>query len=442
MKFNLKKENLFKLKKLRNFFKQKTTEFSLKECFSNLNALIQHSGVNDINFVLENFSTDKIGSTIIKNLKNKIIAKSFFEKTNNYRKYTCCAPYTSLNFDKSGNVTACCFSRSFSLGAFPKQTIKEIWFGAQLEQMRADLQNYDFSKGCNTCLKHIVTGNFDNSLLKKFDYFKNYISKYPAVFEFELSNTCNFECIMCSGFFSSSIRKNREKLPGIPQIYDKVFIDQLKEFIPHLKVCNFLGGEPFLIPIYYNIWEEIYKINKDINIYATTNGSIFNDKVKEIVEKLPKFKLIFSIDSLKPDTYSFIRKNGNLDKLKECFYYFLGKNRVSGIAYCPMIQNIYELPDIIKLCEKYNLDLSINTVQGPIGGRIKGIHENGDKEKTTHFTLVNTVSSSLNDLLPEVSLFTLSKERKTEIVEKLSKFKFSNYYQKKLDGVINSLKIS
>ena len=81
-------------------------------------------------------------------------------------------------------------------------------------------------------------------------------------------------------------------------------------------------------------------------------------------------------------------------------------------------------------------------MQGPIGGRIKGIHENGDKEKTTHFTLVNTVSSSLNDLLPEVSLFTLSKETKMEIVEKLSKFKFSNYYQKKLDGVINSLKIS
>src|SRR6185295_19977224 len=74
---------------------------------------------------------------------------------------------------------------------------------------------------------------------------------YPKLMEFEISNVCNLECTMCTGFFSSSIRHNREHLPPIKTPYDDAFVRQLEPFVPHLKAARFLGGEPFLIRTYY-----------------------------------------------------------------------------------------------------------------------------------------------------------------------------------------------
>jgi len=447
MTFNLTAANRKKLNDLKDYFKKYKTlnnnTLELKVFFTQFIDLVNYSGVSDFNFVLENFSTDKIGSTIITQLNNKILAKKYFNANHSSRKYICNAPYTTLNFDKTGNINVCCYSRSFSLGSFPKNSIKEVWFGAYLDHMRKSLAEFDFSKGCDLCFNQIKTGNFKNSLLHKFDFYSNYTNnQFPSVFEFEITNICNYECIMCGGYFSSSIRKNREKLDPLKQVYDNNFVDQLKEFIPHLKVCNFLGGEPFLTPIYYKIWNEILNLNPNINVFATTNGSILNNKVKETVLSLPNFKLIFSLDSLNENTYSFIRKNGNLKTVLETFNFFNDLNRVAGIAFCPMIQNIYELPNIIEFCIKYNIDLSINTVRGPLGGRIKGIHENGVKDTVSYFNLKDKITEVSASLLPEVSIYTLAESKKEEIIKFLSKFKFKTYYQSRLDGVISSLKSS
>jgi MoaA/NifB/PqqE/SkfB family radical SAM enzyme len=78
----------------------------------------------------------------------------------------------------------------------------------------------------------------------------------PKVMEFELSNECNLECVMCNGSFSSSIRKNREKLPPIISPYNDDFVNELDAFIPHLTDAKFLGGEPFMIEIYLKIGNE------------------------------------------------------------------------------------------------------------------------------------------------------------------------------------------
>jgi MoaA/NifB/PqqE/SkfB family radical SAM enzyme len=49
--------------------------------------------------------------------------------------------------------------------------------------------------------------------------------RYPSMLELELNNTCNLECVMCIGELSSSIRKNREKLPAIRSPYDEAFVE-------------------------------------------------------------------------------------------------------------------------------------------------------------------------------------------------------------------------
>jgi MoaA/NifB/PqqE/SkfB family radical SAM enzyme len=74
--------------------------------------------------------------------------------------------------------------------------------------------------------------------------------------ELEIENTCNLECVMCIGELSSAIRKNRDKLPPIKSPYNEAFVEQLEEFIPHLKELRFNGGEPFLINSVFRIFEK------------------------------------------------------------------------------------------------------------------------------------------------------------------------------------------
>ena len=112
----------------------------------------------------------------------------------------------------------------------------------------------------------------------------------------------NLECIMCYGNFSSSIRKNREKLPSTPTVYDEKFLESLDPIIPDLKYVKFLGGEPFLINIYYEVWERIIECNPNCLIDVQTNGTILNDRVKDILER-GNFRIGVSLDSLKKETY-------------------------------------------------------------------------------------------------------------------------------------------
>jgi len=321
----------------------------------------------------------------------------------NSKKHTCYAPHVSLNFDSTGVVTACCYNRTHVLGVYPENTILEIWFGEKLKELRESLNRFDFSKGCNSCYKQLKDGNFANSLIKDFDYIGEISGNniLPVMLEIEISTICNYECIMCGGKWSSSIRKNRENLPPIVTPYDEKFVESLVPIMKSLKYVELLGGEPFATPIYYKLIDKLYEINPDTKIVITTNGSIFNKRIEYILERNQNISICISIDSLCNDTYAFIRKNGNLEtvlsnikKIQE-IETKMDKKIFNSLAFCPMIQNWRELPSIIHFCHENGLHLAINRVTGQLGGKKAGI-----KNK-----------------VPEVSLYSLSKEQKAEIID-------------------------
>ena len=88
---------------------------------------------------------------------------------------------------------------------------------------------------------------------------------------------------MCDGWSSSLLLKKKCRLPQFPNPYDDDFITQLEEFIPHLEQAFFVGGEPFMIEIYFKIWEKIVETNPSCMISVQTNGTILNQKVKALL---------------------------------------------------------------------------------------------------------------------------------------------------------------
>ena len=297
------------------------------------------------------------------------------------RNKICHAPSVSINFDQSGMASACCYNREHVLGQYPENSLIEMWQGEKAQQLREFIDEGDLSHGCQLCHKEIVGGNFFGVRARHFDKYPsrpiNVINRLvgrsdellmPQCMEFELSNLCNLECTMCNGHFSSLIRQNREGLPKLENPYDDEFVEQLRPFLPHLQDAKFLGGEPFLVPIYYKIWDRIAEYNPKIKVHITTNGTVFNNKVKGVLEKL-RCGVIMSIDSIEKDTYESIRINANYERVMENVQHFRKYARSIGswfsFAICPMTNNWQEIPNLIRYCNENKTFVCFNTVYNP-----------------------------------------------------------------------------
>ncbi len=363
----------------------------------------------------------------------------------------CHAPFVNINFEPNGNMVACCYNRKEVLGKFPKQTIKDAWTSAAAEKLRNNIRNNDLGGGCNTCQELILAGNYKGTKAYHYDEFAHAPSTtdklksmlginnlgMPRILEFELSNTCNLECTMCSGHFSSSIRKNREQLPALENPYTPAFVEQLTEFLPYLTDMKFLGGEPFLIDIYYDIWEKIIEINPRIKVHITTNGTILNNRGKRILEQL-NVAIILSIDSLDKETYEGIRVNAKYDRMMENLTFFKNLVREKGtyltFAVCPIISNWQTMPEMLSVANQEGINLHFNVVWAPEYLSLQYLEKDTLLEVITCFeaalpTKTNTATATNNVAVFKEFIGTLRywlTEKETQPAPDLEQFKKIN----------------
>ncbi len=297
------------------------------------------------------------------------------------RNTICYAPFKSLYFSPEGEVYACCYNRTTVLGTYPEHTLKEIWQGSIIESLRTALKDNDLSKGCFLCLTQMKEKTYNTVLARGFDSLPK--GKYPSLIEFEMSNTCNLACVMCDGNYSSIIRKEREKLPPLKNPYDDAFLTQLEEFIPHLSKAKFMGGEPFLIPIYYKIWEMIISLNPNCIISVQTNGTIYNKQIESLL-KQGNFHISVSVDAISKEVFDNIRLRGIFGKVMNNIKHFRAychdRRTHFGIATCPMQQNWHEIPDIVKYCNELKAPIYMNRVSQPLHSTLMSL----DSTALTH----------------------------------------------------------
>jgi radical SAM protein with 4Fe4S-binding SPASM domain len=281
----------------------------------------------------------------------------------------CHAPFVSMRFSLNGNVLSCCYNREYILGHVAQDSLHDIWFGERLKTMRKALLQHDFSKGCSQCKVEIDNNNHYNSGAINYDYLApDRTAVYPIMLDFEADNHCNYECIMCNGEYSSTILNVREKLPERKKVYDESFLTQLDEFIPHIREARFVGGEPFLIEMYIEIWEKIIALNANARISILTNGSVLNERIKTLLQK-GNFDVSFSIDSLDSYNYNTIRKRGNLNKVLSNFAeirtILISRDKPTSINTCLMRQNWQDIAEIVRFCNSQDVSLFFHTVFYP-----------------------------------------------------------------------------
>jgi len=297
----------------------------------------------------------------------------------------CPAPSINLHFSQMGVVTACCFNRKHVLGIYPQNSMEEIWNGQPIAELREALARGDLSKGCEKCQQQIEARDFGGSHAV---FYSNYAKitaatrkdwgideqanangPMPMRMEFNVHNSCNLQCIMCHGLASSAIRTRREGLSPLPCPYDEAFADQLEPYLPYVVETDFMGGEPFLIPVYTMLWERIATANPRLKTCILTNGTILNDRIKEMLGRFNCW-IHVSIDSVVKETYETIRRGACYEQVMENCEYYVELMRERGLSVtfrmCPMRVNWREIPETVEYCNKRGIYLMYNQVDSPV----------------------------------------------------------------------------
>lgn len=284
-------------------------------------------------------------------------------------KHFCFAPYKSMFFSLHGKMAPCYATYNERSDVYANTSIRKSWFTGSFEIIRKEHEHFDFSTNCEFCNQLFVNKAYGSMLMQKYEHYAFAKSNYPAIMEFELSNRCNLECIMCDSNLSSSIAKRNDCDVRTNDIYGEKFINELREFIPHLRMAEFTGGDPFLIEIYYEIWDLIIELNPNCEILITTNANTMSDRIRNLMSRTSRLHFNVSIDAVTKETYEKIRINGNFDKALAnivIFHDYCKMNKTSlNLLVCPMTVNARELPQLIELGNSFDAGVFFHTVVKP-----------------------------------------------------------------------------
>jgi hypothetical protein len=143
-----------------------------------------------------------------------------------------------------------------------------------------------------------------------------------------------------------------------------------------LTNAKFLGGEPFMVDLYYDIWDHLIETNPKCVVSITTNGTVYTRKVKRVLEKL-NCEVIVSLDSVTKASYESIRKNATMESTLRNLQAFSAINRLKRkpltLAICPMISNCREIPGLVAFANERGMRIFFNTVVFPAARSIKAL---------------------------------------------------------------------
>jgi MoaA/NifB/PqqE/SkfB family radical SAM enzyme len=312
--------------------------------------------------------------------ENSSISKKEIEEYNANRifgpqKRFCYAPYNNLHFNINGDVGLCSFNNKLTIGNIKDDTLENIWKNQNASTYRNMMTNYDLSR-CLECKLAFSFKNYSSLPTTKYDYHADNNIIFPNQMSFEISDLCNLECIMCNENLSSSIRK-KKGLEPIKNPYNYKFLEQLKPFIPNLKIATFIGGEPLLIKLYYSIWEEIIKTNPTCEIHVQTNATILPNKFLKLLNT-GKFDIGVSLDAITEKKFESIRIKSNhkeiFDNVSKLIKLYNNKLINLNINFCLMNNNWEELPLMLNFCNFHNIALKIIHINSPMHLDIKNLH--------------------------------------------------------------------
>lgn len=176
------------------------------------------------------------------------------------------------------------------------------------------------------------------------------LTSYPRRLVFELTNTCNLNCIMCG----------RNAADFHPTAFQMDWFHYFEPLFDTVEEVTLMGwGEPTVHP---HFTEMLQILNRHaVRKYFCTNGMRLDQLTPAIFEH--HVDLIgVSVDGATPETNNRIRRGSDLTKIACSLEQIVQYKRENGLGYpyinfvfCAMASNLHELPDLVRLAAQIGL---------------------------------------------------------------------------------------
>lgn len=307
-------------------------------------------------------------------------------------KVFCEKPFNHNYIHPNGKMRLCCTTlqdiptdNKYNLFDAKKHTIDDYWNSNRMKEIRRKMIAGEKIRDCAKCYQLEEKGAQSlRSTQGMEDYIKDTLpdgtfQKSADTMQIQMGNICNLKCKMCSQMYSHmhgmETRDIGEQDPewlhwvkeqganvnnwtnelGIKQEWYKNTATKEKMFehiSKNIKELNVIGGEPTLIPEFYELFEYCDQRGtlgtKDVTI--VTNLTNTNPKLTNWLPKLKCWTIWASVDGLGERT-EYIRYPSNWNKVLQSLNFYknmLGDNGKITLSPAVQLLNIDQLDDIIK----------------------------------------------------------------------------------------------
>jgi hypothetical protein len=308
----------------------------------------------------------------------------------------CIYPWIHLHAYPTGEAYPCCHAEMTQpVGHCKENTLAEIWHGAAMTKLRADMLSETANPACTRCYEQEQSGFFSGrrSANKHHGHHIKKLTTTPfemTYWDIRFSNLCNLRCRSCGHIFSSSWYQDQAKLAGpewrgnnVPLNYaGQTETDMWEQLLPHIDYVEqiyFAGGEPLMMDEHYRILDELERRGRfDVRLIYNTNFTTTKLKDRSVFDYWRKFDSVAvgaSLDAM-GSRAEYIRKGTDWAVVED--------NRRRMIETCPRvdfyisptlsIMNAWHLPDFHRAWVDQGLikaqDLNVNILQDPVHYRI------------------------------------------------------------------------
>lgn len=222
----------------------------------------------------------------------------------------CLAPFASILIDVDKKVLPCAAFDNMqpNYGNLHQQSIIDIVNGDAWDEVRTELSEQRFPKGCSGCARRHNSTGWSLRLNYQDDgrgiNLNGWMDGRIRQLELSGSNVCNLACLQCSSQFSTAWIDDAKKLyfdwqmvetKGDPEqiIKNLSMID-----LTALHRIDLKGGEPTLNPENIAVLEHLREKNilRNVEIFMTTNGTVINERLMELFEEAKFVMVQMSID--------------------------------------------------------------------------------------------------------------------------------------------------
>lgn len=198
-----------------------------------------------------------------------------------------------------GRYQTCCVSTdNMNEESITNCTPKQWWSSDRIRSSVEMMKNNQWPEQCSNC-KNAEEKGLESDRLA----FENRFGPEAVSLDLRFSTSCNLKCISCGPTSSSSIAEEHNQMVNAGLITGPIYENNnwftLSNIEPlmalPIKEVKFAGGEPMMIK---HITEMLEMLDPSVIVKFTTNMTLFNPKVFELMKKFKKVIIAASIDAI------------------------------------------------------------------------------------------------------------------------------------------------